>query len=1526
MKRKFHALLITLYTLAFISLLSFSAQAQPCVIQGVQNIDISTPTGTNIVCSDALITLPTLVFQGLPNMTAPGIIWGIYSDQPTNIDPSKDPNVTAFGFSLLTDENGNPVINGGTADLSQSDLFEPGESSVCITIVPIISDNFEQGTFNGECTGIVLNIAYPVICVLNAIENPEACNPACADGIANDLCQNAIVFDIANPSSLESTTYTNECATSIDDPNYLACSEFADLDDAYSATVWFSFEGNGGQYNINMVNCANTATPLANPQMAIYSGNCGALSFVACSDNPGGVSLLPAISNFTSSNGTTYYILVDGFGDQRGDFCFDITEIIAPPPCDANAGTLSLTITGDVCAAIPFGTTITGATAGTYSSTVLIVNSVGNIFGSTSNNNIAINTAGNYTAYSLNYNNEDQAAILAAIATGQAFSSIQGLIAASTVCADLGNGVAFSVTDATDPDCNCSALAGTLAPESVTACLHPDISLFFNIAGGNTDALYHTYYIIADATTGEILYLDDVLSIFWVSVNTYIYGTINIATEDEAALFPYSNLTALWAQLDAANACYAQNTSGIATILPPDSPECAPPCDANFGTINPASITQCFTDNMVLNFTNTNAAGAGYTNYYIWLNENLSSYTLSATSTNFSPTTPGNYYYGVLSVANEFTGLLAPPLPDIFEEIIIALDNANACYVINEDPYIATILPPDSPECAPPCDAASGTLSLSNSNVCLGQNIEVNISGNNSNGYTTLYVLTTVDGEIISINENTSISSNGLIAIPYEIFALNIPTDDVNLALLNTANDVSELNALLANLCHQKSSAITVNMLSAGNPNCLTCEPDAGTLPIIELPICTGTNTVINAGGAGNGYTTYYLIGTDDNDDGMLDNILQINTTGLLDLSAGIYIVQSLNVRNDFAASVPQAPTTYNAIVAALFESCYDVSSPVQVSFTNCFTCEASTGFVFYPVDDAIYVCENTTAVPIFAPEANSNANYNTLFVIVDLAGNVVGSSNVGGINFTALGLPISSYTVYVINYHSQHNEAIMNFINSNASWATFNVIANPPACIAIDEGSITYTVIPAGTGNCLSPLSVNNIVETVADDLLTYTVCFTIAGGSGNYIVDGQAITGDTYCSEAIDCGTPYSFNTTDDVASGNILVQGTAPCVRPCLGNAGIMPNVGGNVLVCSGESTNYETTGFVLGEGDVLAYVLHNAAGTQLGDIFAVNSSIGSFSAATPGIQTNTVYYLSAVVGLADANGSIIWNDACTKVAAGVPVVFLEPIAFEIDGMCDGNTGEYTITVLVTGGIPGFVPSESYQLSGVFNASVAAGQSISTTLANGSTNYTITANDGTCSHSISNNYECIKGLAVVWLNFDGEVLTEGNKLLWKTASENNSDDFVIERSNDAETFEYVGKVKAAGNSVSVRSYSFLDKNAPVGASYYRLVERDLDGTTNKSKVITLVRHETRFAFTTLSPIPACDNLEVAFTSINDGMLQLAIYNATGALVEKRNTNMQAGNNVVSINVNDYTPGIYFIRLNNGTQIISERFVVNR
>lgn len=95
---------------------------------------------------------------------------------------------------------------------------------------------------------------------------------------------------------------------------------------------------------------------------------------------------------------------------------------------------------------------------------------------------------------------------------------------------------------------------------------------------------------------------------------------------------------------------------------------------------------------------------------------------------------------------------------------------------------------------------------------------------------------------------------------------------------------------------------------------------------------------------------------------------------------------------------------------------------------------------------------------------------------------------------------------------------------------------------------------------------------------------------------------------------------------------------------------------------------------------------------------------------------------------------------------------------------------------------------------------------------------------------NIELIEviSLPIELISFEGYEYEQGNLLVWKTASESNTDYYLIERSTTGEFNEnsVIGIKSAVGNSNQKTEYSFVDKNFTEGINYYRLVQVDIDG----------------------------------------------------------------------------------------------------
>lgn len=177
---------------------------------------------------------------------------------------------------------------------------------------------------------------------------------------------------------------------------------------------------------------------------------------------------------------------------------------------------------------------------------------------------------------------------------------------------------------------------------------------------------------------------------------------------------------------------------------------------------------------------------------------------------------------------------------------------------------------------------------------------------------------------------------------------------------------------------------------------------------------------------------------------------------------------------------------------------------------------------------------------------------------------------------------------------------------------------------------------------------------------------------------------------------------------------------------------------------------------------------------------------------------------------------------------------------------------------------------------------------------------------------------------LSFMGEVLDEGNRLKWTTASETNNDYFTLQRSTDGSNFTNLNKIDGAGTSSMANSYAYTDRNAPTGLAYYRLMQTDFDGTTRQAgQVITLRRNMIGLGIVQIVPVPTKNVVTVHFEASQTSDLFVQLHDATGRVIKTQTLIAQTGSNAFNIDLSSYAAGIYFVTLRNNTDWATGRIV---
>ncbi len=164
---------------------------------------------------------------------------------------------------------------------------------------------------------------------------------------------------------------------------------------------------------------------------------------------------------------------------------------------------------------------------------------------------------------------------------------------------------------------------------------------------------------------------------------------------------------------------------------------------------------------------------------------------------------------------------------------------------------------------------------------------------------------------------------------------------------------------------------------------------------------------------------------------------------------------------------------------------------------------------------------------------------------------------------------------------------------------------------------------------------------------------------------------------------------------------------------------------------------------------------------------------------------------------------------------------------------------------------------------------------------------------------------------ISLQGEVTKNEVVIKWQSFPDNKL--FEIQRSKDAQQFERLGSVDAAGNTQQQSNYKYNDSAPLPGTNYYRLRQVDANGKVTYSRIIA-VNIDGDGAFL-LYPVPAGDNLHIKHLQRIE---RLCIVDFSGRVVS------QSTGDVRTIDISTLSAGVYVVELQTtGGDWLRKRFV---
>ena len=162
------------------------------------------------------------------------------------------------------------------------------------------------------------------------------------------------------------------------------------------------------------------------------------------------------------------------------------------------------------------------------------------------------------------------------------------------------------------------------------------------------------------------------------------------------------------------------------------------------------------------------------------------------------------------------------------------------------------------------------------------------------------------------------------------------------------------------------------------------------------------------------------------------------------------------------------------------------------------------------------------------------------------------------------------------------------------------------------------------------------------------------------------------------------------------------------------------------------------------------------------------------------------------------------------------------------------------------------------------------------------------------------------------------EGNgsiRISWRTETEINNDGFELQRSTNGFTFNKISWIKGRGNSVQSTNYNYEDKNVNANQLYYyRLKQKDFDGTTDYSNIISLkLEGQDEIKVKDIYPNVVRNgfvNIEIVANSTNQA--ELLVMSMSGQLITRKKTSIRSGQNMIRIDLQNAAAGIYVVNVN--------------
>jgi hypothetical protein len=184
----------------------------------------------------------------------------------------------------------------------------------------------------------------------------------------------------------------------------------------------------------------------------------------------------------------------------------------------------------------------------------------------------------------------------------------------------------------------------------------------------------------------------------------------------------------------------------------------------------------------------------------------------------------------------------------------------------------------------------------------------------------------------------------------------------------------------------------------------------------------------------------------------------------------------------------------------------------------------------------------------------------------------------------------------------------------------------------------------------------------------------------------------------------------------------------------------------------------------------------------------------------------------------------------------------------------------------------------------------------------------------------------LPVELVHFAAECTDNGILLQWTTASEQNNDYFILEKSENGIDFQSIAIINGSGTTNAFTHYEHLYHTPSGVTEYFRIVQLDYDGTPTTYSPVSVrcgSSQATDYPSIQVYPNPFTDYVTVVLQKMDESPVLVELYDKMGKLLWSEQMEISKENKQFVLHLSHLSMSVYELRVSNQRHKLNARIV---